>query len=97
VSQLVEDMPRPEPWDSYLPRPERLPRGSWAVVPDGDWRLDSGHRCRYGSPAYGWCGEPSVAALRRGRRKVSWWAYCARHLYGRWIEGGRVVDWEVVR
>lgn len=26
-------------------------------------------------------------------RGQTWWAYCERHLYGRWIEDGKVVGW----
>jgi hypothetical protein len=31
-----------------------------------------------------------VAALKRGRQ---WWFYCPEHMYGRWIEDGRVMEW----
>lgn len=58
----------------------------------GAWRVlepDAGKLCRR-------CRKPAVAELNRGmyvrdRGKVAaWWAYCARHLYGRRIREGRV-------
>lgn len=65
----------------------------WAVLPDEGWQLleepDTVRRCRFGRPS---CRAPSVARFRRGR---SWWHYCADHLYGRWILGGRVVAWKL--
>ena len=64
-----------------------------------------GKRCRAGSSRYvKACGAPAVAELNRGRhnwqfgkRTDSWWAYCAEHMYGRWIEDGRVMNWVVVK
>lgn len=48
------------------------------------------------------CRSISVAAIDRGRtprgggpRRVAWWHYCADHLYGRWIEDGKVFSWRV--
>jgi hypothetical protein len=61
-----------------------------------DWRLETGRRCRWGGgyrrPA---CGKPSAAALLRAHAGTSgrWWAYCESHLYGRWIEDGRIMHW----
>jgi hypothetical protein len=61
------------------------------------WRLQAGYRCRAGAgyrkPA---CGKPSVAALLRQQNRNSggqWWAYCGEHLYGRWIEDGKIMHW----
>jgi hypothetical protein len=85
---------------SRPPAPDEAPGGyHWEVVPDASlrWRVIEGlspivsRRCRAGAtrgkPA---CGRPAVAELGRGR---SWWAYCGRHLYGKWIEDGVVVGW----
>ena len=69
-----------------------------AAEPDPDWRLVSGKRCRRGfgrgRPA---CTSEAVAELNRNARRPgareSWWAYCERHLYGRWVEDGKVMQW----
>ena len=60
-----------------------------------EWRLEAGRPCRAGASAYTTaCGQPSVAAMNRGRRgREAWWAYCGDHLYGRWIEDGQVMCW----
>ena len=80
------------------PDPPAAPPGHHYEVETADgWRLAKGKRCRagvgYRSSA---CGAPSVAELKRmwgtGWR---WWAYCAEHMYGRWVEGGRVVEWRL--
>lgn len=54
-------------------------------------------RCRHGSgPKHPACGQPAVAWLDRGRgRRRNWWAYCERHLFGRWIEDGRLMCWKL--
>jgi hypothetical protein len=88
------------------PVPEQAPDGyHWEAVPDTAlrWRVIEGmapivsKRCRFGRPS---CKGPAVAELNRGatvRRgeyiRDNWWAYCERHLYGRWIEGGEVMTW----
>jgi hypothetical protein len=75
------------------------PGHGWAEIPDGfevvtepdpGWRLVAGKRCRYGRPS---CKRPSVAEMRRGYVSEQWWAYCGRHLFGRWIENGQVMRW----
>lgn len=39
-----------------------------------------------------------MAWLDRGLRESSnWYGYCRDHLYGRWVEGGRVMFWRLVR
>lgn len=90
---MTADMPRPK-------RPEITGRGiAWAVRADLDWALvEPGaiRRCRYGSPRSGFCGRAAVATLLRGRKRRPW-AYCERHLYGRWIEGGAVRQWVAYR
>ena len=85
---------RPLPWDSWLPESERAPAEAWEAVPDTDWRLQDGSPCRRGSPRYGYCGKPSVAALRRGKQN-RWWAYCPEHMYNRWVEGEQVLIWRM--
>ena len=75
----------------------------WAVVPDDGWRVGSKRRCRAGAGnGHAPCGAHAKAELNRGRRHNTgrvdcWWAYCAKHLYGRWIEDGRVVGWSLQR
>lgn len=84
---------RPEPWEN--PDPERC--HFEAVPEDVDrWKISDVGRCRFTVDRRA-CGAPSVAALRRGSRRPSWWHYCAEHLYGRWIEGGRVMTWRLVK
>jgi hypothetical protein len=86
---------RPEPIYGSPPQGCR-----WVAVPDKAWRVDSGRQCRMigGHPRIR-CAEPAVAAMNRGRRVYgrgvsdSWWAYCADHMFGRWVEDGRVMHW----
>lgn len=70
------------------------------AVPDPNWRPMLGKRCRrMTGPGRTVCREPSAAemnrgyAARSGPRRENWWAYCADHLYGRWIEDGKVMHW----
>jgi hypothetical protein len=82
-----------------------VPEGYELVaVPDDDWRIDEGRRCRRAGRHGKACGKPSVASLNRPRRLRatdyrqerqvdSWWPYCPSHLYGRWIESGNVMHW----
>lgn len=42
------------------------------------------------------CKRPPVATLMRGSTRVAAWDYCERHLYGRWIEDGKVMQWRLV-
>lgn len=78
----------------------------WRVREAADWRLVEGEkRCRAGaSRKHTACRAPAVAELARRRRRysgpsmdldgtVAWWAYCADHMYGRWIESGRILEW----
>lgn len=63
----------------------------WIVPPCG------AGRCRYVvGPKNRACGRPPVATLMRGRTKRAY-DYCERHLYGRWIEGGKVMEWRLVQ
>lgn len=44
------------------------------------------------------CGRAPVATLMRSARpRARPHDYCERHLYGRWIEGGKVMGWRLVR
>jgi hypothetical protein len=73
------------------------------AVPDsgvgGAWRLVAGKRCRRQSGAgRAYCRKPAVAEVNRGYMRSgqmheNWWAYCADHLYGRWVEDGQVWCW----
>jgi hypothetical protein len=84
-------MERPTPpaggglWQAVIEEPR------WTVLP-----ADTSRACRWGSPARGYCRRPAVATLRRGRAPAPW-AYCERHLYGRWIEGDQVMTWRRLR
>ena len=89
------------------PPPDRdVPEGYELVAVEErpDWRLDSGFRCRQrGEGTRNACGKPSLAALNRGRRMRmpdwsyrtvdSWWGYCENHMYGHWVEDGKVMKW----
>jgi hypothetical protein len=39
------------------------------------------------------CGRTPVASLRRGKSGL--WDYCEEHLYGRWLEDGRMAHWRL--
>ncbi len=82
------------------PNPPEVPPGYRAEVTTADlltWRLATrGRRCRMPG-----CHDVGAAELNRGYRtsqgrKDAWWAYCAAHMYGRWIEDGRIVHWRWV-
>lgn len=74
----------------------------WQAVPDDRWEvltIATAGRCRR-TTAGARCTARAVAALNRARGvddRPRWWHYCADHLYGRWIEGGRVMGWRAVR
>lgn len=57
-----------------------------------DWKVERVGQCRFMVNRRG-CGRPAVAALDRGQRAKNWWRYCPEHMYGRWIENGRVMYW----
>ena len=58
---------------------------AWKVLPEGHGQL-----CRMTA-----CRAAAVAQCRRRDRRTSggwrWWPYCPDHLYGRHVEGGRVL------
>lgn len=62
-----------------------------AAVPDDAWRIEPGRPCRFGGNRP--CGRPSAASLERGTRRKQRWAYCQDHMFGRWIEDGKVMHW----
>jgi hypothetical protein len=82
-----------------------VPEGYELVaVPDDDWRIEADRPCRRAGARSKACGKPSVASLNRPRRlratdyhpeqrADSFWPYCVDHLYGRWIEDGKVMHW----
>lgn len=82
--------------------PFAAPRGyRWEVVIDDglEWTLSpralEGLSCRRSTRNP--CPKPPVVVMYRrqgvGRAR---YAYCGDHMYGRWIEDGRVVDWRLV-
>jgi hypothetical protein len=92
------------PTDTERPTPPPAPDG-FVQVPrqeGSDWRLETNRQCRQMEGHHHRCPNQAVAALNRGRRRHgkgsadSWWAYCADHLFGRWIEDGRVMCWILV-
>lgn len=84
-------------------RPATFPEEAYEAVPAGpEWSTSPGRvmgrRCRQGSTQNGYCENPAVAALDRhhyGTKRPLWYAYCGDHLYGRWLEGERVMGWRV--
>lgn len=91
----------PVPFDPNEHRPTSdLDRMEWRIYIDAEWIIArDGKRCRYTiGPGHRQCGRATVAYFARGfSRRL--WAYCERHLYGRWLEyvGGaeRVVDYRL--
>lgn len=89
---------RPIPWS---PPPEGF---HFEAVEQGpEWKTPSigAGRCRFqvGRKA---CGKPTVATLmrpvyRHTGTKAQPWDYCADHLYGRWLEDGKVMGWRLIR
>lgn len=89
---------------AFRPAPWSLPPDGfhWEVVEQTDWispPVGAG-RCRF-MEGRKMCGDPADATLMRrhhskfGTRQVPW-DYCARHLYGRWMENGKVLGWRLV-
>lgn len=86
------------------PKPgHRPPDGyAWAVVDDTgplEWLLATDaqadrYHCRYSTRQP--CSSRVVASLQRGRSRGRHF-YCAGHMYGRWIESGRIVSWRLRR
>lgn len=76
------------------------PGPGFVVRPDPDWTTDHPsirRRCRWTHQGVR-CEQQADAVLMRpawaapGRLRRPW-AYCRDHLYGRWIEDGRVMQW----
>jgi hypothetical protein len=94
---MAEDSDRPR-LGCVVPDPGAAPEGyRWVAVRAAAWRPVNGGRCRRKTSA-GMCRADAVAALNRGRwsnhrRVPSWWRYCADHMYGKWIEDGKVMQW----
>jgi len=88
--------------DGTFARPEpgrEAPTGfHFEAVEQGDeWatELQSEYLCRYTvGPGHKTCRRRAVVKLRRRGR---WWRYCELHLYGRWIEGTKVMGWRLVK
>lgn len=82
--------------------PHPAPAGyRWVVFEAPDWRLlqQTTKRCRNWR-AHRRVSPLAVAELKRhrwtyGRNVPEWWAYCADHLYGRWVDAGRVLEYRL--
>lgn len=66
-------------------------KSDWQIYPLGD------HRCRWTDHGER-CPNRSVARLNRRHYKRGvyppiWWHYCAGHMFGRWVEDGKVMAW----
>lgn len=85
---------------------EAEPGYEWRAVPDPDWTTEPSivdeRRCRWGASGHRKGHGVSAAAVLFRRRydgRPVPYAYCAEHLYGRWIEAepgpwqGRVLSW----
>jgi hypothetical protein len=91
-------MARPDPPEYPAP-----PGHHWEAAEETrpDWRVGGdGRQCSYHGGRFR-CQNPAVAALDRGHRRgnvrhESWRYYCADHLYGRWVEGGKLMHWVFV-
>jgi hypothetical protein len=89
--QMLSDSERPIP--DYPP-----PEGQhFEAFEEADrWKVGAGKytKCRRSSRTVQ-CDAMPVARLRRGRGGHCW-AYCADHMFGRWIENGKVMTWRPV-
>lgn len=88
------------------PAPTRPPNTSapaglrWAPAPEPAtlWRIPTTpKRCRMVGANRRRCEADAVAETNRSpdRRGSNWWAYCAAHAYGRWIDDGQVMGWRL--
>lgn len=84
----------------------------WVVREAPGWTTDPTARvgisvCRRFARYLPGCPNPVAAVLYRPRRRYTpdgrvggsrpaRWGYCKDHLYGRWIEAGKVLEWIVV-
>ena len=74
----------------------------WEAVTEREWKVldpvGRRYQCRFLiGPSRRRCPEVGVAVLYRGTRSTPQpWAYCEGHMYGRWIEGGKVLGWRAV-
>lgn len=68
-------------------------RRRWRIIPPER----QPRKCRWTIITRKACGAPAEAEFDRGRQgRQQWWAYCGVHLYGRWIENGRIMHWRLV-
>ena len=94
VHRLIQQPPP----DEFNPSPP--PNGyrwEWVEEPPDEWRLATpgemiDRHCR----RPGCRRDPAVALRRwthskRGLRFSTWWLYCSWHMYGRRLEGGRIL------
>lgn len=86
---------RPEPWDDppegfHFEMAEQEQK--WITPPVGKGK------CRFTVGHYQTCGKPAVVTLmRRHGKGDAPWDYCAEHMYGRWVEDGKVMGWRLVK
>ena len=85
------------------PTPEEVGFGTahpgyeWRMSEDTGWRCDpaavDGKTCRWiVAPINQTCGLPAGAVLYRGDNRIPY-AYCGAHMYGRWVERGKVYQY----
>jgi hypothetical protein len=70
----------------------------WEAIPARWWRSHTrGMQCRAGAvPGRSRCPAIAVMELNRSvRSREAWWAYCADHANGRWLEDGVVLEWRL--
>lgn len=95
----MADIQRP-PYPHDRPQPGY----QWVASVESDWRIARtpkqcrALRCPPGSRGGNRVCAPAVAEfdrgyIRNGVRHESWWAYCPKHMFGRWIDGDKVLGW----
>lgn len=57
----------------------------------GAWRAGSWYECR----ARNCRGKGCIEVKRTHGDGFRWWAYCAEHAYGRWVDRGQIWRWEI--
>lgn len=96
-----------------VPHADLSPDLRWEAREAPDWTTDPADMvgvsaCRRFARYRSGCPNPVAAVLYRPRRRSTpdgrfagtrpaRWGYCVDHMYGRWIEAGKVMEWVVRR